>query len=309
MPIARANRLLCLPHIQSTFNGTPMPELPEVETIARVLRQGGPKTQSLLGKRITNVRLLWDRTLATPSPAEFEARLTGHIFQAISRRGKFLITHLSQGDKLVFHLRMSGDLLLQPDEGAPAPHDRLILGLHDGQRLTFNDARKFGRVWLVSDLQAITQHLGPEPLESSFTPNVLFERLHSYRRQIKPLLMDQSFLAGLGNIYADEALHMAGIHPLRSSDSLDYPEAERLWRSIRQVLQDGIRLSGASIDWVYRGGEFQNQFRVYQRAGEACLVCQTPIRRIVVGQRGTHYCPVCQADPSEMGQDFSGRAL
>lgn len=286
-----------------------MPELPEVETIARLLRQGGPESQSLLGKRIISVRLLWERTLVTPSPAELEARLTGQIFQDISRRGKFLVFHLSGGDKLVFHLRMSGDMLLQPDDSPPAPHDRLIITLNDAHRLAFNDARKFGRAWLVSDLQTITRRLGPEPLDPDFTPDELYGRLQDYRRQIKPLLLDQSFLAGLGNIYADEALHMAGIHPLRISNSLDYSDAERLWRSIRQVLQEGIRLSGASIDWVYRGGEFQNQFRVYQRAGEACPVCQTPIRRIVVGQRGTHYCPVCQTAPEERGQDLSRRTL
>ena len=286
-----------------------MPELPEVETIARLLRQGSPESQSLLGKRITRVRLLWERTLVTPSPAEFEARLTGQVFQDITRRGKFLVFHLSGGDKLVFHLRMSGDMLLLPDEGQPAPHDRLLLSLHGAHRLAFNDARKFGRVWLVSDLQTVTQHLGPEPLEPSFTPAELFERLQSHRRQIKPLLLDQGFIAGLGNIYADEALHMAGIHPLRVSNSLDYPDAERLWQSIRQVLQEGIRLSGASIDWVYRGGEFQNQFRVYQRAGEACPVCLTPIRRIVVGQRGTHYCPVCQVSPDDRDPDLSRRTI
>jgi formamidopyrimidine-DNA glycosylase len=286
-----------------------MPELPEVETIARLLRQGGPESQSLLGKRIIKVRLLWERTLVTPTPAEFEPRLTGKVFQNITRRGKFLVFHLSEGDKLVFHLRMSGDMLLIPDVGPPAPHDRLLISLDDGQRLAFNDTRKFGRAWLVSDLQTVTQHLGPEPLQPEFTPEQLFERLQRFRRQIKPLLLDQSFLAGLGNIYADEALHIAGIHPLRLSNTLDYSDAERLWRSIRQVLQEGIRLSGASIDWVYRGGEFQNQFRVYQRAGQACPVCQTSIRRILVGQRGTHYCPVCQVEPEDRGQDHSRRTL
>ena len=274
-----------------------MPELPEVETIARILRQGGPDSQSLLGKRIAKVQLLWERTLATPSPNEFEARLTGRVFQDVTRRGKFLVLHLSGDEKLVFHLRMSGDMLLQPDEGQLAPHDRLILFLEDGLRLTFNDARKFGRAWLISDPATFFQKLGPEPLEPSFTAQELYTRLQAFRRQLKPLLLDQTFLAGLGNIYTDEALHMAGIHPLTLSNTLDYSSAERLWRSIRQVLQEGIRMSGASIDWVYRGGEFQNQLRVYRRTGEACPVCQTSIRRIVVGQRGTHYCPVCQSEP------------
>jgi formamidopyrimidine-DNA glycosylase len=274
-----------------------MPELPEVETIARILRQGGPDSQSLLGKRIVKVRLLWERTLATPSPGEFEARLIGQVFQDVKRRGKFLILHLSGNEKLVFHLRMSGDMLLQPDEGPLAPHDRLILFLEDGLRLAFNDARKFGRAWLISDPATFFQKLGPEPLEPSFTAQELYTRLQAFRRQIKPLLLDQTFLAGLGNIYTDEALHMAGIHPLTLSNTLDYSSAERLWRSIRQVLQEGIRTSGASIDWVYRGGEFQNQLRVYRRVGEPCPICQTSIRRIVVGQRGTHYCPVCQSEP------------
>jgi formamidopyrimidine-DNA glycosylase len=274
-----------------------MPELPEVETIARILRQGGPDSQSLLGKRIVKVRLLWERTLATPSPDEFEARLTGQVFQDVKRRGKFLILHLSGDEKLVFHLRMSGDMLLQPDEGQLAPHDRLILFLEDGLRLAFNDARKFGRAWLISDPATFFQKLGPEPLEPSFTAQELYTRLQAFRRQLKPLLLDQTFLAGLGNIYTDEALHMAGIHPLTLSNTLDYSSAERLWRSIRQVLQEGIRTSGASIDWVYRGGEFQNQLRVYRRVGEPCPICQTSIRRIVVGQRGTHYCPVCQSEP------------
>lgn len=286
-----------------------MPELPEVETIARILRQGGQDSQSLLGMRIVKVRLLWERTLATPTPAEFEARLLGEVFQEVTRRGKFLVLHLSGGDKLVFHLRMSGDLLLQRDDGPLAAHDRLVLFLQQEHRLAFNDARKFGRAWLVSDLNTFFQKLGPEPLDPSFTAEELFARLQTYRRQIKSLLLDQTFLAGMGNIYVDEALHMAGIHPLTLSHTLDHSAAERLWRSVRQVLQEGIRMSGASIDWVYRGGGYQNQFRVYRRTGEPCIICQTPICRIVVGQRGTHYCPICQPDPLELGQDHSRRTL
>jgi len=113
-------------------------------------------------------------------------------------------------------------------------------------------------------------------------------------RALKPLLLDQAFIAGMGNIYTDEALHLAGLHPLRRSDSLTPPEARALWRSIRRALRAGLRHGGASVDWVYRGGNFQNHFRVYQRAGEPCFNCGTPIRRIVVGQRGTHFCPKCQ---------------
>ena len=138
--------------------------------------------------------------------------------------------------------------------------------------------------------------LGPEPLSDEFTPKWLFDALHARRRRLKPLLLDQSFLAGLGNIYTDEALHMAKLHPLALSDSVTARQAERLHHSIQAILQEGIRRNGASIDWVYRGGEFQNHFRVYGRQGEPCPVCGTTIERLVIGQRGTHLCPHCQKE-------------
>jgi formamidopyrimidine-DNA glycosylase len=276
-----------------------MPELPEVETIARSLREGRPDQPSLLGQRITGVRLLWEHTLTTPAPEEFIYRLTGQVVQEVGRRGKFLIMRLTGDQTLLFHLRMSGDLILGQNEAPPAPHDRIILLFEDQLRLAFNDTRKFGRAWLVSDPASILGSLGPEPLDPTFTAEDLHNRLRAFRRQLKPLLMDQTFLAGLGNIYTDEALHMAGIHPLRTSDTLSKSETTLLWQSIRHVLQEGLRLSGASIDWVYRGGEFQNHFRVYQRAGEACSVCGTAILKTFVGQRGTHYCPNCQPNPRE----------
>ncbi len=176
----------------------------------------------------------------------------------------------------------------------PATHDRLILRLSDDRTLVFTDPRKFGRVWLVDDPAEIFKELGPEPLSDDFTPTRLYANLHAQHRQLKPLLLDQSFLAGLGNIYTDEALHMARLHPLTSSDAVSLEEAEILWMAIRAVLEEGIRRNGASIDWVYRGGDFQNHFRVYGRQGQPCPVCGTKIERIVVGQRGTHYCPTCQ---------------
>jgi formamidopyrimidine-DNA glycosylase len=160
--------------------------------------------------------------------------------------------------------------------------------------LVFSDPRKFGRIWLVDDPSVIFQTLGPEPLSGEFTPTWLDTALCAQRRQLKPLLLDQSFLAGLGNIYTDEALHMARLHPLTPSNSITAEEAEILWMAIRQVLEEGIRRNGASIDWVYRGGDFQNHFRVYGRQGKPCPVCGTIIERIVVGQRGTHFCPKCQ---------------
>jgi formamidopyrimidine-DNA glycosylase len=264
-----------------------MPELPEVETFARTLRP------ALTGKRVTGARLLWKRTLAVPDADTFQARIAGQTIQGTSRRGKFLILQLSP-DYLCIHLRMSGDLRIEADTEAIEAHDRLLLSLDDGSRLAFNDTRKFGRAWLVDDPDSVTGSLGPEPLEEAFTPASLYQALHARRRQLKPLLLDQTFIAGLGNIYADESLHRARLHPQTPSQSVSPEQAEALWHGIRTALQEGIRRNGASIDWVYRGGDFQNYLRAYQRTGQPCPECGTPIERIIVGQRGTHFCPVCQ---------------
>jgi formamidopyrimidine-DNA glycosylase len=163
--------------------------------------------------------------------------------------------------------------------------------------LAFNNPRKFGRVWLLDDPGKVLGDLGPEPLDENFTAECFYQHLSRYKRQIKPLLIDQKFIAGLGNIYTDEALNLAKIHPLMLSNQLSFKQAELLLNSIRGVLKEGIRQNGASIDWVYQGGEFQNHFRVYQREGEPCPECKTPITRIVVGQRGTHLCTNCQVTP------------
>lgn len=276
-----------------------MPELPEVETIVRALQQGGRDGPPLLGRRLLTADLLWDRTLAQPSAVEFISRVPGQVIEGVSRRGKYILIKLSQ-DVLLVHLRMSGDLrveALHDEQGQPLPlqpHDRLVLTFADGLRLVFNDPRKFGRVWLVAEPQPVLDGLGPEPLDPGFSAAQFHTKLQTHHRLLKPLLLDQAFLAGLGNIYADEALHMAGLHPTRQADELDILQAQKLLQAIRQVLEEGIRRNGASIDWVYRGGNFQNSFHVYQRTGKPCLVCGTPIERLVVGQRGTHFCPVCQ---------------
>jgi formamidopyrimidine-DNA glycosylase len=273
-----------------------MPELPEVETIASNLRQGTKEAPSILGMKISGGKLFWERTLAVPAPEEFFSRITGQKIINIGRRGKLLLLYLDR-DLLAFHLRMSGDLLVRCASSPSLPHDRLNLNLDNKYQLAFNDTRKFGRAWLLSNPEELFSRLGPEPLAPDFNPDDLYHRLQAHRRQLKPLLLDQSFLAGLGNIYSDEALHLARLHPLILSHTLSRKEAERLWQSIRQVLKDGIRLQGASIDWVYKGGDFQNYFRVYKRTGLPCPVCGTVIRRILVGQRSTHYCPVCQPEP------------
>jgi len=264
-----------------------MPELPEVETIARALRP------ELTRRQVISALLLWQKTLATPKAEEFVEQISGQTIVDVSRRAKFIDIELSV-QHLFIHLRMSGDLFIREAADQPEKHDRLVFNLSDKRQLVFNDPRKFGRVWLTSHPQDVIAGLGPEPLDPTFTASILYTRLHERQRLVKPLLLDQSFLAGLGNIYTDEALHMSGVHPLRVSDTISLQEVERLYAAIRTVLLTGIQHNGASFDWVYRGGNFQNYFRVYGREGQSCPVCGTPIQKISVGQRGTHFCPICQ---------------
>jgi len=274
-----------------------MPELPEVETIVRQLRDGHPMhVSSILGKRIERVTVKWPRHVARPSARVLQQELRGQTVEAISRRGKYLIFKLSDGVMLI-HLKMSGDLKLVGPAAPADKHAHTIFHFSDGSALRFSDTRKFGKVFWVRQAEDVTGRLGPEPLEPGFTAARLGGMLAERKRALKPLLLDQTFIAGLGNIYTDESLNMAGLNPLRRSDSLTPAEVSRLWRAIRQALRSGIRHNGASIDWVYRGGDYQHHFRVYDRAGQPCLTCGTPIRRMVVGQRGTHYCPHCQPLP------------
>jgi formamidopyrimidine-DNA glycosylase len=270
-----------------------MPELPEVETIVRQLRNGDGHTPGLPGRVIDSVTVQWPRHIATPEVPRFRQSMRGRMIRDVDRRGKYLVFPLDQGTMLI-HLKMSGDLAVLPSDEPAGRFDHTVFHLQGGWDLRFGDARKFGKVFLVEDPASLLAPLGPEPLSPEFTAQVLGARLRSHARALKPLLLDQTFIAGLGNIYADEALHRAKLHPLRRSDHLRDDEVRRLWRGIRAALRSGLRHNGASIDWVYRGGDYQNHFRVYQREGEPCPVCRTPIRRIVVAQRGTHYCPTCQ---------------
>lgn len=281
-----------------------MPELPEVETITRSLNNPVDRVfndheslitrPGVIGRTISSCEVQWERTIADPDVKSFCARLPGQSISEVNRRGKFIQFTLNDGF-LICHLRMSGDIRVEPDQlETIQKHDRVLLHFEDGLRFVFNDPRKFGRFWLVDDPQRVLAALGPDPFSKELTPTRLLEMLQNYKRTIKTLLMDQSFLAGLGNIYTDEALHLARIHPLQRSDTLDPEQAERLLESIREVLLEGIRRNGASIDWVYRGGDFQNYFKVYQRTGKPCFTCGSPIVRIVNGQRGTHFCPNCQ---------------
>jgi len=265
-----------------------MPELPEVETFARQLKP------ALVGKTILSGDLRWNRTLATPSPKKFKTQIEGQTILDVDRRAKYLILRLSSFHLLI-HLRMSGDLLIRNSTIKPAKHDRLVLKLSGNQSLAFNDTRKFGRVWLTANPDEVLGKLGPEPFGKEFTAQWLYNALHQKKRQLKPLLLDQTFLAGLGNIYTDEALHIARLHPAAASDSVNRKQAGALHEAIRNVLKAGIRRNGASIDWVYRGGQFQNYFRVYDREGQPCPRCGTEIQKIIIGQRGTHICPHCQS--------------
>jgi formamidopyrimidine-DNA glycosylase len=264
-----------------------MPELPEVETIARALKP------VLVGRTILSADLRWARTLAIPSPAQFKKQIAGQEILDVSRRAKYLVIRLKNYNLLV-HLRMSGDLMIRAGKIKPEKHDRLLLHLSDHHYLAFNDTRKFGRVWLTDQPEKILGKLGPEPLEKSFSARWLFENLRQRKRSLKPLLLDQSFIAGLGNIYTDECLHIAQLHPRAASNNVTQRQAEALHKAIRSVLKEGIRRNGASIDWVYRGGDYQNHFRVYGRDGSPCPVCGATIQKFTVGQRGTRICPNCQ---------------
>lgn len=279
-----------------------MPELPEVETIARKLRQGRavepglPPYPTPLGRTVTAVWLDWPRA-TRPSADALIHTLPGHRIDSISRRGKYLIFGLSSSASvrhLVIHLKMSGRLHVLDADFPREKHVHFAFSLDNGYELRFNDARKFGRVYLVDDLDAVTGHLGPEPLEATFTLKVLRSLLAKKSGGLKALLLDQSFIAGIGNIYADEALWRARIHPLRRANTLQDTEIAALRRAIRAALRDGLKHGGAAIDWVYPEGRYQDHFRVYGQVDKPCRRCKTRIERILVGQRSTHFCPTCQ---------------
>ena len=273
-----------------------MPELPEVETFRRYLLQGKPGSPSILGKQIKDADLLWDRTLETPSRAEFEERVRGQFVTGIGRRGKYLLIKLSQ-DTLIIHLRMSGELVVEEKTNPSGKHYRLVLNFADKYRFAFNNIRKFGRVWLTENPDEVIGDLGPEPLEETFTADDFYQLILKHKRQLKYFLLDQKVIAGLGNIYTDEALFKSRLHPARRTTTLTEHEAHLLWESIREVLSDGIKNQGSSIDWMYQGGDYQKYLSVYNLEGEACTRCKTPIKRIKIAQRSTYFCPSCQPLP------------
>jgi len=261
-----------------------MPELPEVETIARTLKP------CVTGRRMLDAHF-HSRLVLSGDPKATAAAIRGRTIVRLERRGKFLLFDLD-GVWLVIHLGMTGKLLWN---GSAGPHTRAIFEL-DAGRLLYDDIRQFGRIEAARKIPRRVARLGPDPL--AIPASEFAARLWERRRQIKPLLLDQTFLAGLGNIYTDEALHRAGIHPRAAADHLSAKRASRLYEAIQEVLSEAISAGGSSIsDYVDgngRAGSFQLQHRVHGKAGEPCPACGAEIRRIVIAQRGTHYCPKCQ---------------
>jgi len=265
----------------------PMPELPEVETIARGLQD------EIVGRSLSEAQVFWAKT-AIPNPSYFKKHLVGQKILAVQRRAKYLDIVLEDGWHLIIHLRMSGRLLVQAQTQDPDSHIRAAFSLGDGRSLRFKDTRKFGRVWLSQQPQNIFKGLGPEPLDPQFGAQQFANLFKGRKGNIKALLLNQKIIAGVGNIYADESCFGAGIRPDSKMQGLKPTQLERLYHSLVHVLNLGINYKGASFDSVYVGGEFQNFFNVYGRAGEPCRQCKTPIQKTITAGRGTHFCPKCQ---------------
>ena len=267
-----------------------MPELPEVETIVRELK-------ALEGRRPTALKVHWERT-ATPGVEPLRKTLLGGFIEKVYRRGKYILLQMDHGDVVSIHLRMTGKLVFQPTP-KDLPYIRLSLELDRRAWLHFVDIRKFGRFDFFPRGMAILPNLGPEPLDEKVTASVLSSLKTT--RELKKVLLDQTVLAGVGNIYADEALFMARLSPFLPGIELGRKEAKVLASSLKKILEASIANMGTTLS-DYRntkniGGENQNYLRVYGQTGKPCGVCATPILRQVIGSRSTHFCPVCQKMP------------
>jgi formamidopyrimidine-DNA glycosylase len=274
-----------------------MPELPEVQVMVNDLNAA-----AVTGHLIKKVAVFWPATISGLGVQAFCRALTQRSVVGIHRRGKYILYELDDTQIMAVHLRMSGRFMLVPPACPRPRHVQVEFVLDDGRRLWFHDTRKFGRFYLAPDAASICGHLGPEPMTPGFTQAVLARALARRRRQLKPLLLDQTFVAGLGNIYVDEALWAAVLHPQRNSNALSKLEIARLHRAVLTVLRQGIKHAGTSL------GQGQNNFcslgavpgnharflKVYHRTGHPCPRCGQPIERIIVGQRSTHICPACQ---------------
>jgi formamidopyrimidine-DNA glycosylase len=283
-----------------------MPELPEVETVARDLRA------LVVGATIVGASCDWPRTLATHDPDAFATAIAGRTVTDVGRRGKRIVVELSGDRALTIHLKMTGQVFVVSADAPSDRHVHVVLALDDGREIRFRDMRKFGRVGLyarseVGDLETDDGEagplagLGPEPLEASFTLRVFRDRLRGRRGRLKTLITDQSFVVGVGNIYADEALWRARLHPLRTAATLRPDDERRLYRDVRGILAEAVERRGSSIDdYTAPGGDgsMQERLDVYQREGQPCPRCGRPIRRAVLGQRATHFCSFCQRLPA-----------
>jgi formamidopyrimidine-DNA glycosylase len=296
-----------------------MPELPEVETVARDLRG------LVVGARITGARVTWLKTLRSQDVAAFERAVVGRTIVGTSRRAKLVVLDLDggvgadgaalpdYGAAITIHLKMTGQLFVMPAGRPEDPYLRLVVEFADGRELRFRDIRKFGRVGVSSrdpgtgDLRGelggprTFKGFGPEPLDPAFTVRAFGRRIRARKGRLKSLLLDQSFIAGVGNIYADEALWAARLHPLRTTGTLRPGDAGRLYRHLRRILAEAVARRGSSVDDYTApdgDGSMQERLLVYQRAGEPCPRCGRPIRRIVLGGRSTHFCSWCQRLPA-----------
>ena len=284
-----------------------MPELPEVESVRRQLEP------ALVGRRFERVEIADPRLVRPFEPAEVAAELEGERVAAVERRGKYLIVRFESGRVLLIHLRMTGSLLCAPRGSlSDDPHRRAVVMLDNGSDVAYRDVRRFG-TWLLLEPGELAPYLaarvGDEPLDALFTAAGLGERLRGRRTSLKAALLDQRTLAGMGNIYVDEALWRARLNPLRPADGLEPGEVRRLHRGIRAALEHGLARQGSTLR-DYRlpdgsGGSMQDEFRVYGRGGEPCDRCGSPIAKTRVAGRGTWYCPTCQPEPEAQAASSS----
>ena len=266
-----------------------MPELPEVQTVVLTLQ---PKAVGRTIRAVTHLR----PDIVTPAGVDLPALLRGRRIGSIERRGKRIVFTLDDANRFYIHLGMTGQLTITTPDAPAASHTHLELDLGGDQRLRFRDPRRFGGVWWLGRDALPDAGMGPEPLQ--LRPAQLFRRLHNTTRAVKNALMDQTVVAGLGNIYVDEALFAAGIHPLAPANALTVEQVTRLNRAIKTTLRRALRHRGSTLrdymDADGAGGSFQNLHRVYDRAGEPCRKCRSRVERIVLGGRSTHFCPTCQ---------------
>jgi formamidopyrimidine-DNA glycosylase len=267
-----------------------LPELPEVETIKNEL------SPHVIGRQVTGVTVHDAKLVRQPSAEEFRQKLAGKKIIDLERRGKYLIFHLSGNTALIIHLKMTGALLLDSEQANR--HTRVTFHLDNGSQLIFTDLRRLGAIWLVENELAITGKLGPEPLTPEFTAESLAKRLQSHKAPIKAVLLDQTFIAGIGNMYADEALFAARIHPLRQANSLSPKEIRSLHKAIVDILRSAVDSRGASVNtYKLPDGELgtaHSNFSVAHRGGKLCHICGTPIQRLAIRNRGSYFCPICQ---------------